>query len=869
MKVPEKPPRTDPGPEGKCRGLSPSDEIVWREINGWRNKLARNLALRNHDLEAVQLNTVVHKIIDGMIFLRMCENRGIERSGILEEIITGDEISFRLMTLFEYADSRYDAGLFSFNRSNDRANGSSHPDSRFDITDSVLKEIITGLYRLSDPEKTPPSLSPFPLGRIYEQVFTQSVRLSGSHQAVIEDTADFKRAGTTGQIPHEIKQYMVKKTVEELFAGINPVMASKMRILDPACGSGTVLLIAFQRLLDWHLDWYIRNLLPITDEKTIRTLCTTVPGPEPPGQLNRESSGIDLPCPCPIERTCIYGRIDWESSWKLTLAEKKRILLNTIFGVDLDPRAVAVTRFLLLLQLVMNEDEKTIAHQRALNPVGLLPNLQNNIKCGNSLVGEEYFDFGQSHPFNFKEVQKINPFDWNSEFPDILRRDGFDAVIVDLPFIGQKPSKDLQKYLQTHYSVFTSDSDMYPYFIEKSLALMRVGGKLSAIIPDQWLHAKQGRTLRRLLKDLEIEEILDFPLLPESTNTVLHPCAIRVSQNRPSNGFRYTEVRTDTFHDLEKYVKEHHHIRDQRTLGEEGWALDDQSTVELVRKLQSIGGSVEEYVMGQIYPGITTGCDEAFILSENTKNIYIEEDPKSKEIIRPLIAQGDIQRYQPAEASSYLIFIPKGWTDARSGKAKDTFKWFKKTFPVIARHFEIYAKRLEARANHGDYWWELPPNVYYTKKNLPILIIATLCPSPVCTYDRGKKLVDDSFFVIPWPDLYLLGILNSKLTRFICLSSSLPDRSDLASAVHSFLKRYPVYIPDFDNPIDIDLHNRLDALVLQILNLADRLSKAGTDHQKTNLGTRIGTIDRQIDELVYKLYGMNDEEIRIIEECVK
>jgi len=368
---------------------------------------------------------------------------------------------------------------------------------------------------------------------------------------------------------------------------------------------------------------------------------------------------------------------------------------------------------------------------------------------------------------------------------------------------------------------------------------------------------------------MEIEEILDFPLLPKSTNAVLHPCTIKLSQKLPSNGFRVVVVRTDTFHDLENYVNTHHHIKDQRTLGEEGWALDDQSTVELARKLQSVGGSVEEYVMGQIYPGITTGCDEAFIISENTKTLYIEEDPKSKEIIRPLIARGDIQRYQPAEAGSYLIFIPQGWTDARSGKAKDKLKWFKKTFPVIARHFEMYAKKLEAGANTGGYWWELPPNVYYTKKNQPILIIATLCPSPVCTYVRGKKLVDDSFFVIPWPDLYLLGILNSKLTRFICLSSSLPDRSDLVSAVRGFLKRYPVYIPDFDNPIDIDLHNRMENLVAHALDLAKLFTRTRTEVKKTTLGTRIGVIDAQIDELVYKLYGLNDEEIRIIEEFLK
>jgi hypothetical protein len=869
MKVPEKPPGTDSGSEGKCGDIDPSDEIVRKEIEDWRNRLARNIALRNHNLESVQLNTVVHKIINGLIFLRICENRGIERPGILKELLTGDEILPRLMTIFEYADSCYGAGLFSFNRDNDGGNRSYRPDSRFDISDSVLKEIIMGLYRLSDPEKKSPSLSPFPLCRIYEQVFTRSARLHGSHQVMIEDTADFKRAGITGQIPHEIKQYMVKKTCEELVAGINPVKVSKMRILDPACGSGTILGIAFQYMLDWHLDWYTRNLLPIIDEKSICTPSYTILGPEPHDQAGAVSSDADLPRTCPIERSCTYGSIDGKSSWKLTLPEKKRILLNTIFGVDLDPRAVAVTRFLLLLHLIMEEDEKTIAHQRARNPVGLLPDLKNNIKCGNSIIGEEYFNFGQSHPFNFKEQQKINPFDWNSEFPEILRRDGFDAVIVDLPFISQKQSKDLQKYLQTHYSVYTNDSDLYPYFIEKSLSLIRAGGKLSAIIPDQWLHAKQGRPLRRILKDLEIEEILDFPLLPESANAVLHPCIIRVSQKRPSNGFCVTEVRTDTFHDLEKYVNEHHHLRDQRTLGEAAWVLEDQRTVELMRKLQSLGGSVEEYVMGQIYPGITTGCDEAFIISENTKNRYIEEDPKSKEIIRPLIARGDIHRYQPAKTGSYLIFIPKGWTDARSGKAKDKFKWLKKTFPVIARHFEIYAEKLEARAHYGDYWWELPPHVNYLKKNQPILIIGTLCPSPACTYVGGKKLVDDSFFVIPWPDLYLLGILNSKLTRFICLSSSLLDRSDLDSPVHSFLERYPVYIPDFDNPIDIDLHNRMDILVSQALNLANRLSKAGTECQKATIGMLFGTIDSQIDELVYKLYRMNDEEIRIIEESVK
>lgn len=865
MKVPEKP----PGTEGKCGELDPSDEIIRKEIECWRNRLARNIALRNHNLESVQLNTVVHKIIDGMIFLRICENRGIERSGILKELLSGDEILTRFITIFEYADSRYDAGLFSFNWGNDGADRSSYPDSRLDISDSVLKEIITGLYRLSDPKNTSHLLSPFPLGRVYEQVFWQSVRLHGSHQAVIEDTADFKRAGIICQIPHEIKQYMVKKTFEELVAGINPVMASKMRILDPACGSGTVLLIAFQHLLDWHLEWYIRNLRPTIDKKTIYTPATTVLRPEPPGQAETESSDTDLPCTCPIERSCTYRRVEGESSWKLTLPEKKRILLNSIFGIDLDPRAVAATRFLLLLQLIINEDEKTIAHQRALNPVGLLPDLQNNIKCGNSIIGEEYFDFGQSHPFNFKEQKKINPFDWNSEFPEILRREGFDAVIVDLPFFSQKPSKNMQKYLQTHYSVYTSDSDLYPYFIEKSLALIRGGGKFSAIIPDQWLHAKKGRPLRKLLKDLEIEEILDFSFLPGFTNTALHPCTIRVSQKRPSNGFRVMEVRTDTFQDLEKYVNEHYHIRDQRTLGEAGWTLEDQRTVELMRKLQSLGGWLEEYMMGQIYRGITTGCDEAFIISENTKNRYIEEDPKSKELIRPLIAQCDVQRYQQTRAGSYLIFIPKGWTDARSGKAKDKFRWFTKTFPVVARHFGIYAKKMEARAHQGDYWWELPPHGYYTKMNQPNLIIATLCPNPVCTYERGKIIADDSCFVIPWPDLYLLGILNSKLTRFVCLSFSLPDRSDLASAVHNFLKRYPVYIPDFDNPVDIDLYNRMDTLVARALDLAKRLTRTWTEDKKTTLGKRIGAIDDQIDELVYKLYRLNDEEIRIIEECVK
>lgn len=868
MKIPEKPPDPTTGSEKHCRELAPADEIVWKEIEGWRDQLARNLALRNHDLKAVELNTVVHKIIDGMILLRLCENRGIERSGTLAGIITGDEIFPRLVTYFEYADKRYDAGLFSFHGSRERVNGLSRPALRFNISDSAIKEIIPGLYRLSD-QKNSPLLSPFTLGRVYEQMLARMVRLHGSHLAVIECTPGVKRAGGICQIPHDIKGYAVKKTIAELVAGKNPEEVSKMRILDPACGSGSVLLIAFQNLLDWHLDWYIRNLVPDIDEKSIRSLKTTVLRPEPPDGVITEPSDTEIPSSYPIEKPGIYPRIDGESSWKLTLSEKKRILLNTVFGVDIDPRAVAATRFLLLLNLVCEEDERTVAHYLTLNPVGILPDLQNNIKCGNSLIGQDYFDFGQSHPFNFTEQQKINPFDWDAEFPEILNRGGFDAVIGNLPFALQEMSKEKKKYLQTHYCVYASDADPYPYFIEKGLRLIRPGGILSAIIPDQWLHTKKGRSLRKLLKNIEIEEILDFPLLPVCGNATMHPCCIRISNKPPSNGFIVLKVQTDTFHNLEDYVDEHHHVLDQRTLGVEGWTLEDQRSLDPMRNLQSAGGSVEEYVMGQIYRGITTRWDEAFIINEDTKNRYIKEDSKNRELVRPLLTHTDIQRYHPAKANAYLIFVPGGWTDARSGKAKDKFKWFKKTFPIIASHFEIYAKKREVRSHLGDYWWELPAGGYYEKFTHPKLIISTLCPQPACTYDRGKNFTDDSCFIIPGSDLYLLGILNSKLTRFICLSSPLPARSDLSSPAHSLLKKFPLYVPDFDNPRDNDRYNRMDTLVTGALDVAKRLSKARTEHQKTTLETRIKAIDAQIDALVYELYGLNDEEIRIIEECVK
>ena len=240
------------------RGTAEVDDAFLSEIEKWRADLARNLALRNPKLSQRDLNFSVQRTIDRIVFLRICEDRRIEVYGRLQALLNGEHTYRRLYQLFREADERYNSGLFYFQKERDRVEPPDDLTPELEIDDAVLKGIIRRLYYPDSPYEF--SVLPADiLGQVYEQFLGKVIRLTEGHQAKVEDKPEVKKAGGVYYTPTYIVDYIVKNTVGKLLENKTPKQAAKLRILDPACGSGSFLIGAYQYLLDWHRDWYSRS----------------------------------------------------------------------------------------------------------------------------------------------------------------------------------------------------------------------------------------------------------------------------------------------------------------------------------------------------------------------------------------------------------------------------------------------------------------------------------------------------------------------------------------------------------------------------------------------------------------------------------
>ena len=346
------------------KGTAEVDAAFLAEIEGWRIELAQNLALRNPGISQRDLNVAVQRIIDRIVFLRIAEDRGVEPYGTLQSLPNAPDIYARLGELFRRADDRYNSGLFHFTAEKDRPEPPDELTPALQVDDKTLKGILDSIYF---PE-SPYEFSVFPaevLGQVYEQFLGKVIRLTEGHRAKVEEKPEVRKAGGVYYTPAYIVDYIVAHTVGRLLDGKTPAHVAKLRILDPACGSGSFLLGAYEYLLRWHRDWYVAD----DAEKHARSRSP---------KLYRGPAG----------------------DWRLTTAEKKRILLNNIYGVDIDPQAVEVTKLSLLLKVLEGESGETLANQLRIFHQRALPDLEGNIKCGNSLMGSDFFNGHQLDLFD-------------------------------------------------------------------------------------------------------------------------------------------------------------------------------------------------------------------------------------------------------------------------------------------------------------------------------------------------------------------------------------------------------------------------------------------------------------------------------------
>jgi len=809
------------------KGTAEVDDAFLNDIESWRDLIARNIALRNPALTQRELNFAVQQTIDRIIFLRICEDRGIEEYGRLMALLNGDHVYGRLFELFQRADERYNSGLFHFRKERGRNEPADELTPALAVDDKPLKEIVKNLY-YPDSAYEFSVLPADILGQVYEQFLGKVIRLTPGHRAVVEDKPEVKKAGGVYYTPTYIVDYIVKNTVGKLLEDKTPKQAAKLRILDPACGSGSFLIGAYQYLLDWHRDWYYED------------------GPNKHTKELYQGAGGD---------------------WRLTTAERKRVLLNNIYGVDIDPQAVEVTKLSLLLKVLEGESEETLSKQLQLFHERALPDLSDNIKCGNSLIGPDFYDNQQMSLMDDEDRYRINAFDWETEFPEIMKAGGFDSIIGNPPYVRQEMLGELKTYFKEHYEVYHGVADLYVYFIHRGVSLLRNNGLFGFIVSNKWLRANYGEPLRRWLKKQHIEAITDFGDLPVFRRATTYPCILRIKKDAPSNGFQATRVKDLTFTDLAVYMSGNSYFVDGASLNDKGWSLADDRTRFLLEKIESQGVPLSEYVEKGIYYGIKTGLNEAFVIDDETRRRLITEDPKSADLIKPFLVGRDIKRYQQPSSERYLILIPNGWTRKNSINTKDAWEWFKKKYPSISNQLAAFASAAQKRYDQGEYWWELRPCEYYQKFEEPKMIVPAIVQSAAYTFDNSGFYSNDKTSIIATGNLYLLGLLNSKVLDFVMHSISSTKSGGYFEYKPMYLKKLPILALDIEEESEKERHKYMVSLVEQMLTLRERLTIANTPNEVAAIQRQIDTTDRQIDQLVYQLYGLTEEEIQIVEDA--
>jgi type I restriction-modification system DNA methylase subunit len=825
----------------KKRGTTEVDAEFLSEIENWRELFAKNIALRNPELTVEELNYSVQQIIDRIIFLRMCEDRGIEKYGRLRSLLDNKNIYHGFGTFCKEADAKYNSGLFHFK---DEKGRSTSPDGltlNLNIDDGIFKTVIKGLYYPESPYEFA-VLQPEILGNVYEQFLGKVIRLTSNHRAKVEEKPEVKKAGGVYYTPQYIVDYIVENTVGRLCKGKTPNKVSKFRILDPACGSGSFLLGAYKYLLQWHQDYY-------TEQKEKKLLKDKV----------------------------YLGK---NEEWFLTIQEKKRILLNNIYGVDIDSQAVWVTKLSLLLKVLEGENQDALEAQQKLFKERALPDLGDNIKCGNSLIGSEIYDE------EIHDIEKINFFDWDNGFPGIMENGGFDAVIGNPPYIKIQALKEwnpieVEFYKKKYFSASKGNYDIYVVFVERGLELLNTKGLLGYILPHKFFNAKYGQSLRSLITDgKNLDKIVHFGDQQIFENATTYTSLLFL--NKTSNkSFEFEKIDS-----LDKWRKSGECVKgkiDLKKLSDTEWNFIVGKEVELFEKLNEINVKLKD-VTERIFQGLKTGADKIFIINkvkENSNLIKIYSNQNKVEywiepdLLHPLIKGGDSKQYILTLTDRYIIF-PYMPTNQGTVEIISQSK-LKKDYPKTWQYFLDHKKYLESRENgkmKGSNWFAYSRNQALNVISTSKIFTPDLAMRASFSLDEEGKIFFTGGAAGGYGILvksiysrgYILGLLNSTLLDWFEHKKATTFRGGYFSYESRFIKDLPIQMIDWDNPEDVAFHDKIVGLVEKILKLHENLASTKVPTEKEMIQRQVNATDKQIDNLVYKLYNLTDVEIKIVED---
>lgn len=734
---------------GKKTKKTSVDKQLLMDFTTFRELLSKNIMKLNQskNLAREDLDESVQRILDRLIFIRNCEDRGLEAKTLISsfrewESRGSGHLIKSLREVFSYFDKQYDSKIFA-----------NHLCDSLEIDNEILHEIIEGLYFTKDKSISYDfsAIEADVLGSIYEQYLGHLLKKSEKRAKLTENHAHRKEQGIY-YTPIYIVDYIVRNTLGELLKD-KTIDVEKIRVLDPACGSGSFLIKAFD-VLNEHYAKHDKN----------------------------------------------YSQTQMDFETGLPYTSKVKILKNNIFGVDLDRQAVEIAQLNLLLKIA----EKGYR----------LPLLQENIKCGNSLIEDP-------------AIAGDKAFKWEEEFPEIMKEGGFDVVIGNPPYINaiqltKTVGENTKDYWKRKYYSAKGTYDIYILFFEQALRICKEGGYVSFITPNKYLSSPYGIALRELIsKNYKLIKVIDLTKVKVFNDPSVYPIITIMQKTKPKKDYAINteKIYTENINDKKVYNISSKNLT---VLPDNIWGIILSDNVKIIEKIFDKGKPLEQVAEVQA----TSTASEADEYSR-----YINQNNQGQ----PIINTGTIDRY--STTYGFTKFINKGKQLTKPyldvSKVSDIRKeLYKKPKIIIAK----LALRVEGFLDSKGAYASLNTNCIHSPKSSNTLE-------------------------------YLCGILNSKLISFIY--AEIFSGLRMSGGYFQFQAPQLRILPIVEDKSEEN--DKMAGLVSKNITLNKRLNEIGdkkTD-ERARIEEEIKKIDAEIDELVYEIYGITEDEKRIIEESLK
>ena len=840
----------------KKKSTTTVDDDFLKTIESWRLSIANSIAKKNKSFSEKEVNSIVQLTIDRILFLRICEDRNIEVFETLLTCVKKGNYFKNLLKLFSNADDKYNSGLFDFKQD--------QLSQKTIIENTVLKDLISELYYpncIYEFSVMPSDI----LGNVYERFLGNTIKLSPSRKVIIETKPEVRKAGGVYYTPRFVVDYIVRQTIGKKLKGKSPQQVDEIKILDPACGSGSFLIVAYEYLLDWHLKYHLPEFQQLSKIATDKTVTIK----------NRNKAIKDR------------NKLPLTPIGTLTTAEKKRILLNNIYGVDLDSQAVEVTKLNLLLKALEGENNSSITAEMRYGERAL-PNLSNNIKNGNTLINQDYFD--DIEELDIDTISKTRAFNWEENFNDI---DGFDVIIGNPPYIRSKLLEDDQRnYFEDYYKSPSGTYDIYVLFIEKGMDLLKPKGVLAYINPNKYFYADYGKNVRLLIaQNYAIDEIFDFNEFQVFKGITTYTSINIFQKSKPKKKFTYTKVLKKQLSsvDLKLYLASNTPNSDiiskevyQKPLKESSWSFLTQNEYNLKVKVLKVSNPLEDYCY-KIYQGFVLTPTEVFPVSieKETKNTAtikpIKLDPKTypieKDRLMHIVKSSSIHRYQ-IERNNYYTVFPYSYNNDLSANLippQELKTKFPNTFKYLsAKKDEYLHKREKGKWKNNPNWYEFSRQQNFECQKMEKILVPGLAKfARYALADENTNIDQGSYGIIlseryKKHKFFFLGLLNSStLDYFLKVKSG-----TLSGGYYSYQSKYLYDLPiiDFEKK-KAELSNTIKSIsanVKKILELTAKLEKVSLGAERKSIEDIIQHINTQNDNLVFQIYALTDDEKNII-----